>query len=501
MTTQHPGFGFGLRTMTTPRVSQRSTSRSSSKLTALKSIKSRIDAVVAKNRRGTLVLRRRDPFPIAVTNLARRSVATSHRRFWNLLNRLTRYNRSRGIRFSRSAGYLRVLQQEFQKIYKVEVVDVEAAAAAAATPSPEQLRQQLAAAETQHISAEARIAAAESRLAECTQACGETQAALATAAQTEQETKAVYAAAAAAASAARKEHQAATAAAAQVTATLNAAKAAQSAAAAAVAKLTAQLAAATEASAEATQPKKAAVLIGINYTNTSSALGGCENDIYATRNVLINQYGYKSSDIRVLTESETRKPRYSEILSAISWLVQKNKEGFKELWFQYSGHGYYLKDGNSDEVDGRDECIITLDHRAITDDMLAARLANQISDNTKLTCIMDCCHSGTIFDLRYKYPGTSASQVQQQHSKTTNRNKQIMCISGCRDPQTSADAWLNNKWQGAMTKFFLQTLRENNYNMPVISLVTKMRQYLSASRFTQVPMLTTSQQIQNTTPF
>jgi len=245
--------------------------------------------------------------------------------------------------------------------------------------------------------------------------------------------------------------------------------------------------------------KKCAVLIGINYKNSSNELGGCENDVYQTKQILMQQYKISEKNILVLTEKEHLKPTYKNIIYAINWLVDKNRSGYNNIWFQYSGHGYYVRDTNSEEEDGRDETIVTLDMKLITDDLLNSLLIARLKQNTNAFLLMDCCHSGTIFDLEYQYKNLPS--VKRLPSKLNCRNKNIVCISGCKDNQTSADAWFGNKWNGTMTKYFLQVLRENKYNIYTKNLVVKMRNYLIANRFTQIPMLTTSKIISNTQKF
>ena len=47
--------------------------------------------------------------------------------------------------------------------------------------------------------------------------------------------------------------------------------------------------------------KKVALLVGINYQGSESELNGCENDVESTKEVLVNHYGFKEENIRLLT--------------------------------------------------------------------------------------------------------------------------------------------------------------------------------------------------------
>ena len=237
--------------------------------------------------------------------------------------------------------------------------------------------------------------------------------------------------------------------------------------------------------------KKAALLIGINYHNTSNELNGCENDIYATKKVLINNYGFNEKDILILTETE-KEPTRQNILAGIDWLVKKADEGFGSLWFQYSGHGYYFKDKNGDEADGYDECIVTSDNYVILDDEFRSRLVNKVRSDSKLFCLFDCCHSGTMLDLRFKYkPDENRVELENRVSASCN----IITLSGCRDDQESADAWFTSSWAGALTKNFLEVLKKHDYSPNLFTMMKDIKSLLVENEFTQIPQLTSSKEL------
>ena len=68
------------------------------------------------------------------------------------------------------------------------------------------------------------------------------------------------------------------------------------------------------------------------------------------------------------------------------------------------GHGGKLKDDNGDEDDGYDETLIPIDYKTagqIRDDDILKRLVIPMPAGVFATCVMDCCHSGTVMDLPY----------------------------------------------------------------------------------------------------
>ena len=59
-------------------------------------------------------------------------------------------------------------------------------------------------------------------------------------------------------------------------------------------------------------------------------------------------------------------------------------------------------------------------------------------------------------------------------------------ISGCKDDQTSADALIDRKYQGAMTWSFLNNIQPN---ITWRQLIVNMNNSLSKSSYTQIPKL------------
>jgi len=225
---------------------------------------------------------------------------------------------------------------------------------------------------------------------------------------------------------------------------------------------------------------KKALLIGINYVNTSSELSGCINDIYNMKNFLVQYCGYLESDIKILSDRDL-KPTRQNIEQNISWLTSNCLAG-DTLYFHYSGHGSYVRDTSRDETDGRDEVIIPLDFESrgvITDDWLMNNLALKIPKDVNLYSVFDCCHSGTILDLKHNYKslcklkrGNVRPNMEYKPVEWTNvfsysiqRSRDVVgniCMfSGSLDPEVAADAFINNQAQGAFTFCLLECLKKN----------------------------------------
>lgn len=250
-----------------------------------------------------------------------------------------------------------------------------------------------------------------------------------------------------------------------------------------------------------TNMKKQAILFGINYKETPSAgLRGCVNDVL-NMHALLKSESYGFEDVRVFTdESSDTKSRTTAcgILQEMNNLATRSwKDNLDVAWIHFSGHGCCVRDLTGDETDGLDECIIPSDFQragVVSDDYIKNVLRN-FNPKTKVICVFDCCHSGTVGDLKYRYLENKSPVME---NKGEACKSPVLLISGCRDNQTSADAYnVNNahKYSGAMTSCLitsLQTLGNKPSTISIFALVNKLRQTLQTKGFLQVPQLCTS---------
>jgi len=155
-----------------------------------------------------------------------------------------------------------------------------------------------------------------------------------------------------------------------------------------------------------------AVMIGINYQGQQGELSGCHNDAKNMCDYLVNVHQFSNSNITMLLDDGCHKsPTRSNILKAFQDLVKQSQSG-DACFIHYSGHGGKLKDDNGDEDDGYDETLIPLDFQSagqIRDDELFVTLIGAMASGVTLTCLMDCCHSGTILDLPYLFKADGSS--------------------------------------------------------------------------------------------
>jgi len=242
-----------------------------------------------------------------------------------------------------------------------------------------------------------------------------------------------------------------------------------------------------------TTPNKYAVLIGINYRNTSNQLYGCINDTTNIKNMLQTKYGF--NNFVFLTDDTNNKPTKENIIYTFTKLLANSISG-DSLFFLYSGHGTYTTDLNKDELDGQDEVIVPINatniKSCIVDDELNKIIKNNLKPGVKLFALFDSCFSGTMLDLKYNVDKLDNVIINPNISDTLG---QVVMISGCTDKQYSADAVINNQATGAMTFSFIQTIKKYGSSITFKKLLENMRLLLNANGLEQIPQLSSGKNI------
>ena len=231
--------------------------------------------------------------------------------------------------------------------------------------------------------------------------------------------------------------------------------------------------------------EKKALLIGINYTGTQNELFGCINDVNCIKE-RITEEGF--NNISIMTDITSLKATKNNILNEFKNLLVNSQTG-DLLFFLYSGHGSYTLDRNNDETTGYDQLIVPCDFNSIVDDELKSIIQANLKPNVTLFAMFDSCFSGSVLDLRYQYMDSLNYDNYTENIKETETKGNVFMISGCSDYQTSADAFINNKANGAMTWSLLEALKQNP-NCSWRELVKSMRNLLKTSEFDQIPQFT-----------
>jgi len=209
---------------------------------------------------------------------------------------------------------------------------------------------------------------------------------------------------------------------------------------------------------------KRALLIGINYFGQDAELRGCHSDINDVATYL-RGLGFADDNIAILLDDTTdpahalpTSPTRKNILAEMRHLVKSAVRG-DILVVHYSGHGSNVKDTSGDEKDGRDEAICPVDYASsgfIIDDEINKILVHGLPAGVRLRMVFDSCHSGSCADLPVRW--MAGTQFADENRDVINRD--IIMISGCADPQTSADAQFADKPNGALTWAYLKVLSD-----------------------------------------
>ena len=85
-----------------------------------------------------------------------------------------------------------------------------------------------------------------------------------------------------------------------------------------------------------------------------------------------------------------------------------------------------MADDSGDEDDGYDETLIPVDYQSagqIRDDTVFSELVGRMPAGSTLTCLMDCCHSGSVLDLPFTFIADGEHGTQMQENPKANLNK------------------------------------------------------------------------------
>ena len=281
------------------------------------------------------------------------------------------------------------------------------------------------------------------------------------------------------------------------------------------------------------------LLVGIN-AYAKQPLKGCVNDITRVRDLLTQRYDLADGNTRLLLDNAATK---AAIGDGLRWLAAPGAGGEPPVrMFHYSGHGTFIADQNGDEPDGRDECIAPYNYETagpMTDDTLHD-LYSSFPANAHLLIAMDCCHSGTVQrqlaeDIRYRFLENSYAEEQRiddaarrvraqrdtfvlgqlsdlrdravpqdewerrikeamasfdkKHFGEDSVNDNVVLLAACRADQTAADACFAGSYNGALTYYLTEVLRESGAGLTYAALIDKVGRKLYDNSFLQLPQL------------
>lgn len=250
-----------------------------------------------------------------------------------------------------------------------------------------------------------------------------------------------------------------------------------------------------------------ALLVGIN-AYPGNELNGCVNDVTDMADFLVSHCDFDESDIRLITDARATT---NAILDRLKWLISGAKAGDR-IAFHYSGHGaqFPFRD-DSGRVTRVDECICPVDFdwteaHAIRDKQFND-IFKQVPKGVDFAWVSDSCFSGDLArtllppkrrvkvfpmpaDIAWRMRTAETESMKVPGFAHVINDLAVVLISGCSQHETSADAEIDGRFNGALTYYLLQTLSGPNGSTQTLEqAVARTRAALHQNGYAQHPQL------------
>jgi hypothetical protein len=223
---------------------------------------------------------------------------------------------------------------------------------------------------------------------------------------------------------------------------------------------------------------------------------------------LVSHRDFNEEDIRLVTDERATTDAIRERLK---WLVDGAKPGDR-IVYHYSGHGaqFPIRDQNG-KVTRVDECICPVDFdwtepHAIRDKEFH-QLFSSVPKGVLFTWVSDSCFSGDLAkaflppkrkikampmpaDIAWRLRTAETAGAKRMSFEHVLKNFNVVLTSGCGQRETSADAEIDGRFNGALTYYFLQTLSApNGLTQSLENAVARTRAALHQNGYIQHPQL------------
>jgi len=265
-----------------------------------------------------------------------------------------------------------------------------------------------------------------------------------------------------------------------------------------------------------------ALLVGIN-AYPSQPLQGCVNDVLDMAGLITSgPIGFRKRDVRLLTDGRATK---AAICNHLGWLTSGLRAGDRAL-FHYSGHGVQLPTRNpAGEVDNLDEAICPVDFdwtdATTLRDKDFARIFSAVPPGVEFVWVSDSCHSqdltrdlvppgGPVIRVKTMVPPGDIDwrlQTAKEEQVTAlgmlgaaqslaKSEINVALVAGCKSDQTSADAVINGRPNGALTFFLIAELKKAGaFDRPLTRVVAETAAAVKAAHYSQDPQLEGAREI------
>ena len=238
---------------------------------------------------------------------------------------------------------------------------------------------------------------------------------------------------------------------------------------------------------------KKAICVGINnYPGIFNDLKGCVNDANDWAE-LLTEFGF---EVNVLLDDQGTR---ENIKASLGNLVASLRSGDYGV-FTYSGHGTYNRDTSGDEPDSYDEALYVYDG-ILLDDELRVILDN-LNPQASLVVIADSCYSGTVTRVVEEdhyakprfVPVLGYDPLVPVKTRFLAEAEMLeLLVTGCSDTELSYDAFINGRYNGAMSRYAIDAIRANR-EATFNEFYALLRQSLPSQDYPQTPQLEGSDQ-------
>lgn len=249
-----------------------------------------------------------------------------------------------------------------------------------------------------------------------------------------------------------------------------------------------------------------ALLIGINRY-PSMPLQGCVNDAQALRDVLVQRWGARAEDLRLLTDADATA---AAIRRELAWLgeAEPGEEPCARL-LHFSGQGTWIADEERREPSGHQEALVPFDHPASGFIPMTElwRAGDRLPAAAHLVILRDCCFSPKIrLDLsqegRFRYLPTSVQEhlrieaAKQEHARRgaqgpgPARPDRVIVLSACAALEAATEVTSGGLTRGAASHLLAQILGEGARRpLTYQGVVDRLTRRLRVAALPQTPQL------------
>lgn len=186
------------------------------------------------------------------------------------------------------------------------------------------------------------------------------------------------------------------------------------------------------------------------------------------------------TDVQIITDE---KPKKRSLKVSYDYKVKRQKciralenlyrnvEENSNILIYYSGHGSTQRSNNKEDNENIDQVLNLSDGSIITDNELRKYIVGNYptKKNIKVIVIVDSCHSGDVLDLNFQYEQINdiSDRFITLRNIQTQKEKQIMLISGCTPSQSTVDG----PQGGAFTRALYEVLKNPKKDRKITLLI------------------------------